>query len=125
MIELFLIYTKKNHFLFCLCETATENLQINQIFDCGVAERDGKHYVNVKSVRTKAKFDGFSLKFERYAGLPIITKMINHAINANWRIITLENEMHFANVLGEIGQAILTPVLSKMAIQDFFQGKCE
>lgn len=104
---------------------AIENLEINQTFNCGVVERHGKHYVNVKNVRSKVHFEDYFSKLISDKGIPIVYDTINRLINANRRLIFLENERHFVKVISEVTHAILTPIFKEIAIQDFFQEKCE
>lgn len=99
---------------------ATENLEINQVVECGVTKRNEKHYINVRCVHTKAKFERYSLKFEKDSAIPIFYNTINHAINANWKLLFMENEPQFKETLSEIAQAIITPIFKKIAVQDFF-----
>lgn len=98
---------------------------INQIIGCKVNVRNGKHYVNVTSVHSDVKFEGYSLTFESQTGIPIFTETVNHAANANWRSLFVENEPHFRSVLNEITHAIIRPIFNKIPIQHFFQENCE
>lgn len=94
---------------------------INQIIRCKVNEVNGKHFVDVKSVHSKVKFEGYSLSFESPTGKPIFTETVNHAANANWEPLFVENEPHFRSVLNEITHAIIKPIFNKTPIQHFFQ----
>lgn len=111
-------------FFVFLFDTAAGNVVFEQIFDCNVNERNGKHYVNVTSVRSKMKIEGYSFKFESQAGIPWVTKTINHVMNANWRLLLAEDEATTQTVSSEITQALFTPIFNKFPIQYFFQEYC-
>lgn len=106
------------HLLF---EIAAENLQIHYTCDCDVIERDGKHYANVRGIRSKIKFEDISFKFEGESAIPIISEMIHRIVNVNAKLLYAEMESTWEIVIGEIAQTILTRILDKMAIQDFFE----
>lgn len=100
-------------------------MEINQSYECDVIERNGKHYLNVKSLGITVNFEDYSMKFECGTGIPIVYDTINHIINANRRLFFLENEQQFKNVLSEVTTAVFAPIFNKIAIQDFFQQNSE
>lgn len=100
---------------------ATENLETNYSFDCDVIEREGKHYINIRGVRTQVKYEDFSFKFESDTAISFVTETINRIVNAHWKLILVEVETHWKIVFGKIIQTILIPIFDKMAVQDFFE----
>lgn len=100
-------------------------MKISHSFDFNFIERNGKHYVNITSVRSKAKFDDYFFKLKSDTTFPFVTRMINQVLNANSRLIFAENERSFNKILGETAQAFLAPIFNKFAMQDFFQENCE
>lgn len=95
-------------------------MEINHNFDRNVSERDGKNYIKVESIRTAVKPGQYAMKFECDKIHSVATQMMNHACAANRELVFIENEANFKKILGEIAEAILTPIFDKFAIQDFF-----
>lgn len=108
---------------FLSVKFAIGNVAVNQMFDCDVIECGEKHYVNITNVYTRAHFENYSVKFESNTTSPFVAHTVNRAINANWKLLSVEVRPHLEKVLGEIMQTIITPILNRMAIQDFFQHK--
>lgn len=102
-----------------------ENVEIVNIFECNVFERDGKHYANVTNVGCSMKYEDVFVKFKSDTTLPFVIKAINHIVNVNRKIIFAENEPTVKIFLSETARAFFRPIFSKFAIQDFFQENCE
>lgn len=111
--------------LLLILEIAIENIEVSHIIDCNVIERNGKHHVNITSVRSSIKFEHYVLKFKSDKANPLVTKLINHVVNANWRLVFAENEMNLKKTIAATAQSIIAPIFDKFAMQEFFEENCE
>lgn len=89
-------------------------------FDCNVLKRNGKQYVNITKVQTEVKCEDYLWTYRSDTAIPFLTKTMNHMVNANWRIIFMENELSFKKFASKTFQAFLTPIFNEFAIQEFF-----
>lgn len=100
-------------------------MEVTQIFDCHVNERNEKHYVNVTNVRSSMKFEDYLITFKSNEVHPFLTKTMNHIVNANRKLIYAENESKFRTACNDAILALLTPIFRKLAVQEFFHKSCE
>lgn len=119
------MYTLKINSFHSPFENATENLEYTHTFACNVIERNGNHFVNITNADIEVKFGDFSMKFTCGTSIPLVIKLINHAANANRRLIFAENEENVKEILNEAGQAFIKPIFDKFAIQELLQKDCE
>lgn len=119
----------KTNFLLLLSlvlfEIITENMEVTQIVGCDVIERNGKLHVIVTNIRSTLKLGSYFLQFKSDTANPFVTKMINHVVNANWKLIFAENEMNFRKTIAATTQSVFAPIFDKFAMQEFFQENCE
>lgn len=101
-----------------------ENLEVVNIFDCNLIERNEKYYINITNVGSSMKFKDHSFKLKSDTTIPFAIKTINHVVNANRKLILAENEANIIMNLAENARAFCEPIYTKFAVQDFFQENC-
>lgn len=77
--------------------------------------------MNVTEIRSKLKFEDFSMKIVCNTAIPFASKAINHAVNANKKLIFAENERTLNKALNVMARSFYAPVFEKFAIQEFYQ----
>lgn len=123
--ELPVTYTNKSFIAktFRFFEIALENLEIHYICDCDVIDRAGQLHANISRVRTKAKLEDYSFKFESDSVIPLVSETVNQLVNSHWRIIHEEMKTHFESALSIIGHAIITSIFNEIPIQSLVHCK--
>lgn len=97
-----------------------ENLEIRQIVEADVIERDGKDYLDIKNIRVHMKLSKLTIKFNSRTGNPQINETINKVINENWRDIYSELKPDLEKNTGDVIKAIVRPIFLEIPYQEFF-----
>lgn len=96
------------------------NLEIRQIIDFDVIQKDGKDYIKIKKVRVHLKLKKFHVEFNSKTGNPTINDTINKAINENWREIYSELKPDLEKNIGDVVKTLVSPLFDEIAYKDFF-----
>lgn len=96
------------------------NIEIRQIIDFDVIQKNGKDYLKIKNVRVHMKLSKFSVNFDSKTGNPTINDTINKAINENWREIYGELKPDLEKNIGDVIKALISPIFEDIPYQEFF-----
>lgn len=98
----------------------TANLEIRQIIDFDVIQKDGKDYISIKKIRVHMKLKKFTVEFNSKTGNPTINDTINKAINENWREIYGELKPDLEKNIGDVVKSIVSPLFEEFPYKEFF-----
>lgn len=96
------------------------NLEIRQIIDFDVVQRNGKDYIHIKNVRVHLKLSKFSVQFKSKTGNPTVNDTVNKVVNENWREIYPELKPDLEKNIGEVIKTIISPLFNEIPYQDFY-----
>lgn len=98
----------------------TEDIEIRQIIEAKVVEKDGKEYLDVKNVKVHLKVKKLMIKFDSRTGNPDINDTVNKVINENWRDIYNELKPDLEKNIGSVVKSLIKPMFSEVSYKDFF-----
>lgn len=98
----------------------TEDIEIRQIIEAKVVEKDGKEYLDVKNVKVHLKVKKLMIKFDSRTGNPDINDTVNKVINENWRDIYNELKPDLEKNIGSVVKSLIKPMFSEVPYKDFF-----
>lgn len=96
------------------------NLEIRQIIDFDVVQKDGKDYIKIKNVRVHLKLSKFSVQFKSKTGNQAVNDTVNKVINENWRDIFPELKPDLEKNIGDVVKSIISPIFSEIPYQGFY-----
>lgn len=100
--------------------TTINNLEIRQIIDFDVVQKDGKDYIKIKNVRVHLKLSKFSVQFKSKTGNQAVNDTVNKVINENWREIFPELKPDLEKNIGDVVKSIISPIFSEIPYQGFY-----
>lgn len=87
---------------------------------CNVIQRNDKTYLIVTAVNTKFEIDNIATHFHSESLNAIINGLVNKIVSTNWRGFYRELKSELEDYICRIVQTIISPVVDKIALQDFF-----
>lgn len=114
------------HKLLLICSTILfsfqilDNLEIRQIIDFDVVQKDGKDYIKIKNIRVHLKLAKFSVQFKSKTGNQAVNDTVNKVINENWRDIFPELKPDLEKNIADVVKSIISPLFSEIPYQDFY-----
>lgn len=95
-------------------------MEIRQIVEADVIEKDGKDYLDIKHVRVHMKIGKLSIKFNSRTGNPQINDTINKVINDNWQEIYQELKPDMQKNIADVVKDLIRPIFLEIPYQEFF-----
>lgn len=95
-------------------------MEVRQILDVDVIEKNGKQYLDIKNVKVHLKVKQVYINFDSRTGNPEVNETINKVINENWRDIYKEVKPDLEKNIGEVIKALVKPMFSEIPYKEFF-----
>lgn len=123
VVNLSVIYSNKNDFLFFCFFWMIENVVLSITVRSKVVHRNGNDYPIVNSISVSTELGYFKMD-HKYQNVPsTISNIVSGAINLNWRLLKPLLDPIVNRFVSEMVGSILTPILDRIALQDFFDMK--
>lgn len=96
-----------------------DNVEVDLTIDSDIVQQSGKDFIEIKAVQPNLGIDNLSVKSRLTNKL--INSLFDSVINSNWQRIVKSIDPLLKKYIAEMIKSILSPILDKIAIQDFIQ----
>lgn len=98
-------------------------MEIRQIFETRVIEKNGKEYLDIKNIRIALTVSKLNIHFNSKTGSEQINETINKVVNDNWKDIYYELKPDLEKNISDVIKSLIKPVFNEIPYKDLFLDK--